>query len=745
MSDRDLLAEIRENRQFAETEWSDIRAEAKKDRLCVAGQIWEAMDPAAVKERRDTKRPYLNSDIIGQYLNQTVNDVRANPRGIKFAPTGNGANDAGAEFYQNHVREIEYRSKATVVYAHAFEDCVNSSIGWLRVKTKREHIRTFNQDLWIEMIANPDQVLPDPSGVWPDSRDIKFLYYLEPWSRDEFKRRFPKAKAASFTYDTSNEAPGWLDRNRVDVGEYWKLEAISRRLVAYRAIGAEEGSEQFALVDELPDGKLPAGTENIREEAVEDTKVRSWLTNGLEILDENQWLGKYIPFVSCSGKVLYVDGKRVVLSMTRLARDPAMLHAYTLTCAAEAIGGVPRAQWVGYTGQFHNPQRWTQAARQPVAFVEAEVTVNGNPTQSPLPLPMRQPWDPPIQNLEAAIDARQRGVQAAMGIVPTPTEAQRRNDVSGVAWKERQAQGQKGSFHFTDAHDLMIERTGMILEDLMDKVLDTARDVPVRKPDDSAAIVRINDPTAKDPIFTKGDYRVTISTGPATESQRQEASDFVDTMVTNLQVIAEIAGPQKAATLLAKSVKLKQLGPIGDEIEALLAPPQMNGPDGKPLSPELQSAISQIQALQAQLQQAKQELQSRAAEKQQEIAGKFQIEKYKTDATSQDKAAERAVKLEIAAIQAKIETMAMVMEELQRIGGLNSDAAKRLHDAGQAALDRHQTAVEGAKDRLHEHLQGTMEHARAKELADQAAAHANDAATLQASLTPADDGAPAGA
>ena len=36
---------------------------------------------------------------------------------------------------------------------------------------------------------------------------------------------------------------------------------------------------------ELPDGKLPPGTDNLREEDVEDTSVKAWLTNGLEVLD----------------------------------------------------------------------------------------------------------------------------------------------------------------------------------------------------------------------------------------------------------------------------------------------------------------------------------------------------------------------------------------------------------------------------------------------------------------------------
>lgn len=735
-AERDLLSEIKENRIFAETEWSDARAEAAKDRLCETGRIWEAMDPDALKERKDNKRPFLNSDEINQYLNQTVNGVRSNPRGIKFAATGNGANDIGAEFYENHTREIEYRSKASIVYANAFQHCVGSGVGWLRIKAKREHLRTFNQDLWIEFIANPDQVLPDPSGVWPDSRDIKFLYFIEPWSRKEFERRFPKAKASSFTLDTSRNAPGWLDRNRVDVGEYWKLESLTRRLVAYRPKGSQEGDEQTALMDELPDGKLPEGMDNIREEDVDDTTVKSWLTNGLEILKEQSWTGKYIPFVSCTAKVIYVEGKRVVLSMTRLARDPAMYHAYALTCGAEAIGGVPRAQYVGYEGQFAKPERWAQSNRKPVAFTEAKAQTAETPPGTILPLPQRQSWDPPIQNVELVIEARRRSIQAAMGITPQPTDAQRRNDVSGVAWKERQAQGQIGSYHFVDAYELMVERTGMILEDQMDKRLDTARDVPVRKANDESAILTINNPAGSvkdeqgqlsgDPIFTKGDYRVTITTGPATESQRQEGSEFVDSLLEQLPEFAQILGPQKTGQLVAMGIKFKQLGPIGDEMEALFAPPPMMGPNGKPLSPEMQRAMQEIQHLQQENQQLKQNIQTHSAEKQVEMQGKTQITQIQEMHADQRAALEREKAIAVAEINAQakqaLQDMALFYEERGRIGAQIHEHAMGTKEIASNVALAHHAAVEGVKDRVHEHLQNEADRQHAMDLTTQQAA-----------------------
>jgi hypothetical protein len=213
---------------------------------------------------------------------------------------------------------------------------------------------------------------------------------------------------------------------------------ITRRLVAYQT-----GPDQpvtTALLEELPDGKLPAGTENIREEDVDDEQVEACLTNGVEILEEIPWLGKHIPFVSCMGKQIYVDGgggsRRRLLSLTRLARDPYMLYCYVITCEAEAMGSVPRAQYVGYKGQFAKPEVWAKANRVPVPFVEVWPTVDGAPANEVLPLPQRQPWDPPLQNLELVKESTRRAIQAAFGTTPNPAPDVPHDQLSGRA--ERQ-------------------------------------------------------------------------------------------------------------------------------------------------------------------------------------------------------------------------------------------------------------------------------------------------------------------
>ena len=678
------LQEIRERRTEAESEWGPILEEARKDRLCVAGKVWEAMDPKGLKKRQEANRPAISLDELGQFINQTTNDIRANPRGIKYAPTGDGANDKGAEFYQNHTREIEYRSHAQIAYMGALDQGVTSSIGWLKVATRRTHPRTFNQDIWIDPIMNADQVLPSPGFVWPDGRDIKYLYYIEPWQERDFVRAFPKAEVSSFTPEWRQIVPLWLQPHTVQVAEYWSLETQRKTLVAFRMPNSPQIIEAF--VDELPDGKLPAGVENLREEESDLQTVYACLTNGVEILDEIKWLGKHIPFVCCMGKSLFINSSehsRQILSLTRLARTPAMLHAYITSCEAEAIGAVPRTQYVGYKGQFADSDRWEQSNYVPVAYTEALERTELTPPGVILPLPQRQPWDPPLQNLEMAKESARRSIQAAMGITPLPTAMQRDSQKSGEAYRRVEAAMQRGSYHFVAAHDLMIERTGIIVEDLIDKVLDSARQVPVRQPDDSAAVVWINNQEEEDSVSTKGSYRVTVSTGPASDSQREEASDFVQAMVSNLAVVAQMAGPQVALQVLAKSIRLKQLGPIGDEIAELLSPKQL-GEDGKPITPEVAKLLGENKQLKQLLQQAAQEKQGKLVEQQ----GKFSIVAHQEQAETERAKAKNALDLQIAKWEDRIARLELALK-----------------------------AHEGVAERTQEQLMAGMTHAHTREMA----------------------------
>ena len=132
-------------------------------------------------------------------------------------------------------------------------------------------------------------------------------------------------------------------------------------------------------------------------------------------------------------------------------------------------------------------------------------------------------------------------------------------------------------------------------------------------------------PIDPDDVFNpqKGDYDVTISSGMSYQSQRAAGSDFVDTLIQNLGELP--LPPQAKATLLARAISLKDIGPIGDDLAKIIDPQG----DGEPVPPQAQQMIGQLQQQLQVLHQANTELQTQLH--QLDFDKKAQIVKGQTD------------------------------------------------------------------------------------------------------------------
>lgn len=738
-----ILKELQERYTYATQQWRPIRDEADVDMRFVSGDPWSPEDRAL---REQAGRVCLSLDELHQYFNQLINDVRANPRAPQFDPIGNGANDKTARFYGDKMREIEYRSQAQIAYSTAFQNAVHRSYGWLRFRTKFAP-KAFDQDLWIEDIPNPDLVLGDPDALRPTSSDGKYLFYLQGYDRHEFARTFPDAEIRDFTPQLQAKAKGWIsdDCQRVQVAEYWMVEPTVKTLTQYRL---PNGQVQSFYDDEL--AKVPTRSVRLRDREDEVPSVCMYVTNGLELLKKPgqksvkvAWAGKYLPFVSCFGMVIYVDEgsgpKRQILSMTRLARDPYMLYCYYRTCEAEVVGMTPKIPYFVRRGSL-KPDQLTllqKSLHEPVAVIEVEGFADGMPVGSSPEFPQRNPYEPMIQQLEVGAEGARRAIQAAMGISPLPTQAQRHNEKSGAALKQIESTQQKGSFHFIDHYEAMLQHAGVITEDMLDKVYDTARETGIRDVKDKAKTVRINDPQAqgKDDLPSiQGDHTVTIKAGPSFESQRQQGAEFVDSIVGNLPQVAGVAGQPAAAAILGLSIKLKNLGEIGDEMYKIVTPQQFQQQDGE--QPDPRQLMAQLQGLQQENQQLKQAI----ATKMPELQAKAQIagmQEQHEDARSQ---ADQQTQIQKAEISANA-TVAVAELKTQ-----NADLDRRLKAMElfltaeqESRLDRESRAHEvmtQRQDHAHEAGLAAMQHAHSLEQGDQGHQNALEQSQQAADLAP---------
>src|SRR5215831_7447896 len=660
--DEALLREIRDRYKYALDAWEEIRKERRTDLRYIRGDPWEAGDR---KARTEAGRPVVNHDELNQYVNQAVNNLRQNKRGIKVEPGGNGADGKSAGLRQDIIRTIEYRSKAQSAYLRAGQDMFEGSYGFFRIGRKYliddpadDDPHAFDQEITIGPIPNPDSVLYTPDIKQPDWSDGAWCFVVEPLPTDEFLRQYPNAEKRDFSAEDLRVAKDWISDKTVLVAEYWKVITAERELIK---------------------GK--------KRRKVEQKRVVQYITNGLEILDEIEHPGKEIPIIPVIGLERYVDDgsgpKRKLFSLCRLARDPQMSLAYLNSQETEEAGLSPKVPYIGYKGQFDSDEdAWENLNRVPRSFVQVDAITD--PTgQAVLPLPQRQAFTPNFQEYEIAKDSCRRAIQAAMGISPLPTAAQRDNEKSGIAIERIRDSEAVGSYHFVTGYERALERAGRLIESWIPVIYDNKREMGLRQTDDSHKVVTIN--TAEPYVNPKGeqehfpvgdgDHDVTVSAGPSYQSQREAVGEFLDTLISNLPNLP--IPPQSAAKLLALAIQMKELCSKGDQIAEIISPS-----DG--------DQAQQLQGMQAQLQQQQVAMA--------EMQGQFQRLLVEKQGKVIDN--EYALKLKEMEIQAKlavaeIETKAQnVSERLAFVEEFIKQQHAHAHEAGMQAMDQdHERAL----------------------------------------------------
>jgi hypothetical protein len=667
--DEALLQEIREYYRYFSDAWEDVRKERQIDMRYICGDPWE---PADKKARADAGRPAINHDELNSFVNVAVNQLRQNKRGIKIEPRGNGANDKTAELRQDLARTIEYRSKAPDIYSKAGQDMLEGSYGFFRVSRKYvldnprpDDPSAFDQEILLGPIPNADSVLYDPDCKQMDWSDGKRTFVIEPMRHDEFKSQYPWAKKTDFTVEDMRVAKDWISDKTVLVAEFWKVEVTTTTLKR---------------------GK--------RQRSIQKKRVVQYITNGLEILAENEQPGTEIPIIPMIGLERYVDEgtgpKRKLFSLARLARDPQMSLAYLCSQEMEEAGQTPKAPVMGYVGQFEtDADAWEVLNKVPRAYIQVDPVPDPmNPTQV-LPLPQWKQFTPNFQEYEVAKDSCRRAIQSAMGISPLPTAAQRDNEKSGIALDKIQNEQAVGSYHFTAGYERAITRAGRIIESWIPAIYDNEREMGLQKADDSRRVLTIN--TAEPYPNEKGElehfpigeeeHDVTVSTGPSNQSQREAVGEFLDNLIANLPKMP--VPPAQAAKLLAMAIKMKDLGPRGEQMAEIIDP-SANGD---------QSA--QLQQMQQQAQQQGVVMQQMQAELQ-----KLQLEKSGDVISNQFKMAIEQMKIEADIAKAEIATKSQQLSErFEFVNDIWHKLQDQAHDVGLQAMDQEHQAQQAEQQR----------------------------------------------
>lgn len=650
--DADLLREIRDNFAYGMDYWKETREHRQTLLRALCNDPWPKEER---QTRKDNDRICINHDELNQYVFQGVNNLRQSKRGIKVEPRGNGATEKSAELRQDLTRTIEYQSMAQSAYLRAGQDMFEGSYGFCRVTRRyvdEEDEESTDQEIVIKPIPNPDSVIYDPDCKEADWSDAQWCFVIDPITRGEFKRRWPDAQKIDFSNEDMRIAPDWIKDKNILVAEYWKL--------------------------------VVTPTKGKRGRKVVKKKLVQYMTNGVEILETNKQIGKEIPIPAFIGLERYVDEgsgpKRKLFGLPSFALEPQLSLAYLCSQEMEEAGMAPKVPVMGYTGQFETDAgNWEVLNKISRPFIQVDPVVDAV-TNQVLPLPQWRQFLPNFQAYELAKDSCRRAIQAAMGISPLPTAAQRSNEKSGAALDKIEQQEAIGSYHFVEGYERGVTRCGRIVESWMKETYDTERDQPLQTATDDRKMIRLNTPEpyanekGEMEHYVLGDEKhdITVSTAPSNLSQRDAVDDFLNNLIGNLKNLP--IAPPAASKLLAKAVRMKNLGPRGDEMADIISPPDANqGQAMQQLQAQYQQQGEALQQLQGELQKLLLERQGKVIEN----AGKMDIER---------------LRIEGQATAAEINTKAQSLEErVKFVEDLYAQLHSQAHEAGMQAQDHQQT------------------------------------------------------
>jgi hypothetical protein len=720
------IKEIQEIHEYDSMNWQPIRNEARIDMQYVSGNPWTEDDI-----RLRGSRPTIAPEEMAQYRNQVVNSLMMNPRGMKFSPVGSGASAEGAKFYQSKAREIEYRSHATHAYSVAAENALMRSYGYVRVNYRRVTPRSVNYDIFIDPVPNPNMILPDTDFLRPDLSDMTRCF-VEQWlSHARVKADYGSTvNFKTLLKDKKNQK--WVSPSRAKVAEFWEIRSTKRMSVLVTIPGAKP-FQMFA--DEFQSAGVPPinGTVVRDIEEIDYPAVYQRMMNAVDFVSEEvAWKGRYIPIIGCFGKVLYIDengtgpdteegditNNRIIQSMTRFGRDPWKAYCYACSQTLEVLGMVPRAPMVMYEGQASRKQyqNLVKSMSQPVAALEFKGYTDEyrkEEGKQPLPLPMPASYVQAqlLASLEPIIERFRRAIQSAMASNFLPTDAGKLDEKTGIALGNIQKAAERGTYHFVQSYEDLVRQVGVICEDLIPHIHDYEGETGVIDASGTSSMQLINgtDPSS---LSTKGDYLVTVSAGQSSDSDREAATEFTDNLVNNVQTLGQIIGPEKSAAIIATSIRNRGLGNMGDQIADIIEPPEFKaGKNGEKVDPNVAALQAQVRQLQGSLQQAQQEKESKLVE----LQGQYNIAEMKEGHADARKRDDNETRMAVAALAARIDHMALLLEESRLVGA-------RSHEAHQLGRDHAHNVIEGIKERAHEHVENELERQHSSELADRAAA-----------------------
>jgi hypothetical protein len=586
-----FLLEARQRAKYARDAWDYNYEEMDEDIDFLAGDQW---DETIKKEREEEGRPCLTFNKLPSIIDQLVGDQRQMRPSVNVFPaqgdisTEKVKNYAGtkdyslAEVIQGVLRNIEYCSNADIAYDTAFEHCASWGLGFVRLLTDYTDERSFDQEFKIKRVKNFKSVLIDPDFEEGDGSDIEYGFIFSKLSKNEFERKYPGKAYTSVDIDNDQMAI-WVDHDSIYIAEYYYLKDHTytiHQLSDGRVVDAEKFDP---IADEI---FYEYGITVVDSRKVQSKKCCWAKITGADILEEEKdTVFRWVPVVPFLGKELVVDGTPRYRGAIRYAKDASSMYNYSRTADIERTALTPKVPYILSDRQIEGYEnQWDSANSGNVPYLLYKESNAQKPHREP---PVSTNPGETQQSLMASDD-----IKSTTGIYDASLGAQS-NEVSGVAIRARQREGDVGSYAFSDNAIRSQRHVCRILIDAIPKLYDTQRLIRLRFPDDAEDFVEINQVILDEQTqqeykihdLSVGKFDLVVRSGPSYTTQRMEAAEAITQFVTAIGAANPVVA-SALTMLVAKNSDWPESDVVVDIIKKTLPPGLIDDPEQEQKPPE---------------------------------------------------------------------------------------------------------------------------------------------------------------
>ena len=560
------------------------RQEALEDLKFGGGDQW----PVELQNSRNLEsRPVITVNKVDNYCRQVSNQQRQQRPRIKVHATNTHDDMVDAQTIQGIIRHIEVNSNADHAYDNAFEYAVRMGWGYMRVRTDYISEDSFDQEIYIDAIDNPFTVYFDPNSVLPDGSDADRCLITTMMRKDEFRKLYPDAEdgGTSFTQrGTGDSQSEWITKEDIRLAEYYYTVKEKAKLYLL-----SDGTATFADDKDFFNRLAAYGIEVVDTRDSYKKTIKYCKLTAVEVLEERDWAGKYIPIVPVYGRHIVIGDKRKKFGMIRYAKDPQRMYNFWQTSITEGVALAPKAKWLLAEGQDEGHESdWANANIKSFPVLRYKQTdIDGRTA----PVPVRLQPEPPQAGIMAAAIGVDNDIKAIMGVFDPAQLGQ--GNISGKALNGQQQQVDLTNFDYYDNLTRSINHIGKICLDLIPKIYDTERVMRIIGDDGKPELLTINQRDSVGRVLndiTVGQYDVVMETGPGYNSKRQEA---VDNMLPLLSAAPELM--QVAGDLVFRNMDWPGADIIADRLAAANPMAQIDDKSKVPPQVQMQLAMSQKQ------------------------------------------------------------------------------------------------------------------------------------------------------